>query len=1079
MVLLISSSAALVATIVHVRSEFLVSRQSMIEKISMLAKVIGINSVAALTSGDKSRAQKIISSLRAEPNIVDVLLVDSAGKVFAAYTRPGLRIHEELPRNKLSSAAKGYTFDSKYLDVIETIMLGDEIIGSVHIRSDLNRLNATLRNSGAIAAWILAGALLIAYILSHLLRETIIRPILDLAETMRKVSEEQKYIYRLEPEANDEIGILVSGFNRMLSEIQNRDKRLTKQDQQLAEQVKERTCELLRANLELKQSIEEAVTAKENAEAANQTRNEFLTRMSHELRTPINGILGTAELLLNTPLSEKQYCFIETVGRSGVELLDIVNDILLDAIEGGKSRIMALSVSNAHPPEPIQQFHTNIPVAECGVVKILPNQFGTALVLIVDDDQGNRYLAKEYLELAGYETVEAGNGVEALSVFVERDPDIVLLDVHMPQMDGFEACRQLRKIHRGAHVPILMVTGMDDHKSVARAYELGATDVIVKPINFQILTQRLIYTLRSTKMAEELSESKSQLITAQQIAKLGYWHWEINENKLHWSVETGILLGFQKNRNIGTLETLLDVIHPEDRKYVNDSIKGNRQPSSSIEYRVLLKDGTIRFICQTFNLSSNEIGVDKLIGTIQDITERRYAEDQIRLLAYRDPVTELPNRAYLKDLLDRLLVRAERLRHTMAIYFIDLDQFKVINDTMGHSAGDRLLYDVAKRLVECVRQYDEACRPNVDTGITPNPDLFIEAVSRFGGDEFVIVVDGIDNPHVIANLAERINACLSPPFSIHGQELLVTASIGISTFPQDATTVETILQHADIAMYHCKEDGGDGYKFFSSERNEWLKSQMDLKTELRIALEDDQFTLFYQPKVDLDSGLVAGMEALIRWNHPEKGLITPDKFIPLMEQSGLIIPLGDWVLRTACAQAKAWQKAGIRLQLISVNLSPVQLGQKNFCSQITQILDQAEFNPQHLDLELTETTLMENMEVNINLLSQLREVGISISIDDFGTGYSSFAYLKRLPVTTLKIDRLLVQDIGNNKSDDAIVTTIIELAHNLQLKVVAEGVEDDLQLEFLHSQGCDEAQGDLFTPPLSAEAFIEWLEARE
>ena len=579
-------------------------------------------------------------------------------------------------------------------------------------------------------------------------------------------------------------------------------------------------------------------------------------------------------------------------------------------------------------------------------------------------------------------------------------------------------------------------------------------------------------------MAEELRESKSQLLTAQQIAKLGYWQLAINEDKLHWSEETGKLLGLQNNPNNGSLETLLDVIHPEDRKRVADSIRINRCPSN-IDYRVMLEDGAILFIHQKLNLSLNDTGADKIIGTVQDVTERRQAEDQIRFLAFHDPVTKLPNRAYLKDLLDRSLARAERLGDTVAVYFIDLDQFKLINDTMGHTAGDMLLRDVAKRLLECVRRYDSVGRPNPDSTKNTNPDLIVESVSRLGGDEFVIVVDGIKNSYAIVTLAERINNSLSSPFRLQGQEVSITASIGISTFPEEANSVELILQHADVAMYHSKEEGGDGYKFFSPTRNNWLKSQLDLKTELRKAIEQDQFTLFYQPKVDLDSGLVAGMEALIRWKHPEKGIISPDEFISMAEKSGLIKPIGEWVLRTACTQAKAWQNTGMRPLLVSVNLSPTQLNQSNFFDRVNQILDQTGLQTQYLDLELTETTLMENMETNIKLLSQLKAAGISISIDDFGTGYSSFAYLKRLPVATLKIDRLLVQDIGKNKSDDAIVTTIIELAHNLQLKVVAEGVENDLQLDFLRAKKCDEVQGYLFSRPLAADAFIEWVVRHE
>ncbi len=454
-------------------------------------------------------------------------------------------------------------------------------------------------------------------------------------------------------------------------------------------------------------------------------------------------------------------------------------------------------------------------------------------------------------------------------------------------------------------------------------------------------------------------------------------------------------------------------------------------------------------------LIKGHIDPPSLERSIRYAVERKQAEARLAYMAQYDYLTGLANRTLLMDRLTRALARAERSDQQMGLLFLDLDRLKDINDTLGHDVGDRLLKDVAGRLSGCVRKVD--------------------TVARLGGDEFAIVLEGISHVGNVTTVAQKILDVIAQPFTLNGQEVFVTVSIGITVYPFVNDNIDNLLKDTDAAMYSAKKQGGNCYRVYTSDMNAKAFERLSLETSLRHALERKEFVLYYQPKMNLSTGKTSGMEALLRWNHPEMGLVPPDKFIPIAEETGLIVPIGEWVVRTACAQNRAWQDAGLPPLRVAVNLSARQCRQKDLVETISLILKETGMEPHFLELELTEGVLIENTHTTNSILAELRDLGVQISIDDFGTGYSSLSYLRRLPINTLKIDISFIRDITADPDDGAIATAIIALAHSLRLKVVAEGVETEAQLTFLRDQGCDDIQGFLFSRPLSAEAFERWL----
>ena len=455
-------------------------------------------------------------------------------------------------------------------------------------------------------------------------------------------------------------------------------------------------------------------------------------------------------------------------------------------------------------------------------------------------------------------------------------------------------------------------------------------------------------------------------------------------------------------------------------------------------------------------LFKGKLDRELLIRSMQYSIERKRYQEQLEHQANYDVLTGLPNRNLLQDRLKRA-VFAQRNARPIAVVFIDLDHFKFINDSLGHTQGDKLLAIIAERLASIVREGD--------------------TVARLGGDEFVLVLNDQNKEDVIFRAMQRVLNKVSEPMTIDGQELYITCSAGVSLYPADAPDVETLLKNADVAMYRAKEHGRNNFQFYTPEMNDLANERLALEHSLRRALERNELLLHYQPKVNLETGMIVGAEALLRWQHPEWGLIAPERFIPIAEETGLIVQIGAWVIRTACNQARLWQDAGLPSVVMSVNLSARQFRQESFVKVVTQILHETGLKPEQLEMELTESMLMHNANAAISILAGLKSIGVRLSLDDFGTGYSSLSYLSRLPIDTLKIDRSFVQHIGDqDECDNGILAqAIISLGHSLNLTVIAEGVETGEQLQFLKAHQCDEVQGFYFCKPTVAGEFAKML----
>lgn len=450
--------------------------------------------------------------------------------------------------------------------------------------------------------------------------------------------------------------------------------------------------------------------------------------------------------------------------------------------------------------------------------------------------------------------------------------------------------------------------------------------------------------------------------------------------------------------------------------------------------------------------------------TIRYAIERKRAEEQIKQLAYYDHLTNLPNRVLFQEQLKQAIANYSRTQKAVAIMFLDLDNFKRINDTLGHNAGDQLLKGVASRLNGCLRKSDALTRPNISN-----------TVGRQGGDEFTILLPEITDCQAAVKVAQRILTVLSQPYILEGHEVVVTTSIGIALYPHDGEDINMLLMNADAAMYHAKNKGKNNFQFYSRSMNAAALERLNLEIDLRNALERGEFVLYYQPRMEIRTGKIIGMEALIHWQHPDKGTISPAEFIPVAEETGLIIPIGEWVLRTACNQSKGWQKGGITPIRVSVSLSGQQLKQEDLIKTVIHALETSGLDQQYLELEITEGIIMQDRKIVIGMLQAMKDRGLWLSMDNFGMGHSSLRNLKSIPLDILKIDRSFVKDIITEPADTVLVSAIIAMAKSLKLRLLAEGVETEQQLAFLREQGCDEIQGNLVSRPLSAEEALRFL----
>jgi PAS domain S-box-containing protein len=701
-----------------------------------------------------------------------------------------------------------------------------------------------------------------------------------------------------------------------------------------------------------------------------------------------------------------------------------------------------------------------------------------SIALIVDDDPMMRLLIRQTLERVGFVCEEAADGNQALERFASGQPDIVLLDVMMPELDGYETCSRLRAMPGGATVPVVMLTGLDDDESIDRAYEVGATDFISKPITWGVLGYRVRYLLRASHALRDVAKHQASLETAQRIAHLGSWEWNLQRNEVYWSPETFRILGLTPDAVTPSVDRFLAQVHPEDRaaaeQAVSDLVRTGGFPGRVV--RMVRPDGSVRHVqLQGLGAFDARGTVNQLAGTIQDVTELKEAEQRIRHLAYYDGATGLPNRQFFTERLAQALAVAKRHHGQIGVLALDLDQFKRINDTLGHTAGNELLAGVARRLAEAVRETDTLGRPESDIPVAADAS---DAMARLDGDEFSLLITDLAQYHDAAKVARRLLHELRKPFRIGTQEVFVTASIGLALYPLDGEDADTLLKNAGAAMHFAKEQGRDNYQFYSRAMNATALEKLSMESQLRKALERGEFLLNFQPKILASSGQIVGLEALIRWRHPELGLVPPSQFIPVAEESGLIVPIGDWVLRSACLQNQAWRRAGYPAVHVAVNIASPHFRQGGLVASVAAALKESALDPALLEVELTESMLMQGVDATLETLFKLKDMGVRLAIDDFGTGYSSLSYLKRFPLDTLKIDRSFIKDLPRDAEDAAITRAIIAMAHSLKLEVVAEGVESAEQLAFLQQHGCDVVQGYLFSQPLGAEDFGTLLAAR-
>ena len=680
-------------------------------------------------------------------------------------------------------------------------------------------------------------------------------------------------------------------------------------------------------------------------------------------------------------------------------------------------------------------------------------------ILVVDDDPVVLKSLKDLLAIRGFNPNTAIGGQEAICQLDQNEYDLVLLDLHMPYVSGHDVMDYINS--NKIDTSVIIVSGETSFEAAKNACTQGAYDFLRKPY----ATDELIITI--TNALKEKRLKKQNLFMQQQLSESERLHrYIVNTSPdiiyildqdghftfINERIES--LLGFSKEEIVGKHYSFL--VHHDDMeqaKYVFNERRIGTRAAKNIELRLKCKDdGKSRhFNNRTLPIELSAMGMytgdsqssssyTGTYGVARDVTERKIAEETINFQAYHDLLTKLPNRALLRDRLSLAISQAKREDEKLAVMFLDLDRFKNINDSLGHMIGDELLQQVSMRLKECIRAAD--------------------TLARFGGDEFTLMLPRLHNARDDASkLANKITDTLKQPFNIEGHELYVSASIGIALYPQDGTSIDTLIKHADVAMYHVKGQGKNGYQFYSNEMNVPYMEKLSLDTGIHRALDNNEFSLVYQPQVNLRTGEIVGVEALLRWEHPEHGAISPSEFIPFAEESGLIIDIGYWVVKTACAELSRWRTAGLPDIRMSINISACQLMEDNIVRNIINIMKDYDVPGSCIELEITENAIMDDMDSIIRKLQELSSHGITIAIDDFGTGYSSLSYLHKLPIHTLKIDRTFLKESRINKGDNTIINTIVAMAKGLSLNVIAEGVESQAQLEYLREIDCSEAQG--------------------
>lgn len=676
-------------------------------------------------------------------------------------------------------------------------------------------------------------------------------------------------------------------------------------------------------------------------------------------------------------------------------------------------------------------------------------------LLIVDDNEMNRDMLARRLARKGYVIGLAESAKDLLPRVKEDGIDLVLLDIEMPELTGLDALQALRDSYSPTDLPIIMVTAKNQSDDIVKALEMGANDYLTKPIDFPVALARIGTQLAHKKAQEALKESEERYALAARGANDGLWDWNLMTGDVYFSPRWKAMLGFGEREIDDRLEEWFGRIHDADRERVKEEIAAHQRgltPHFESEHRLLHKDGGFRWMLSRGLAVHDPTGkASRMAGSQTDITERKVS----------DPLTGLPNRLLFIDRLGRLIKHSQRRKdHLFAVLFLDLDGFKMINDSLGHLAGDQLLVGVATRLEKCLRSSDTVARLG---------ETF--TVARLGGDEFTILLDDIKEPGDADRAAERLMKALAPPFLLAGKEVFTSISIGIALSNTAYDQPEDMLRDADTAMYRAKSLGKARYEVFDADMRASVIARLQLETDMRRALERNEFRNFYQPIVALDSGRIVGFEALMRWQHPTRGMIGPEEFIFVAEETGLIRELGWWSLREACRQMTNWRarsEACFDLT-ISVNLSAKQLLQQHLVPEMKKLLSETGLPAEALKLEITESAVMADPAAAAEMLQQIKSLGIRLAIDDFGTGYSSLSYLHRFPLDTLKIDRSFISGEAENGGSMEIARTIMPMAKNLRLDVVAEGVETIEQVGLLKKLQCKYAQGYYFSRPVAPE----------
>ena len=716
-----------------------------------------------------------------------------------------------------------------------------------------------------------------------------------------------------------------------------------------------------------------------------------------------------------------------------------------------------------------------------------PEPLVSAGILIVDDAPNSSPSISELLNGEGYTVRQARSGEQALSAVRDGLPEVIILAMTLPDMDGLELCRRFRADKAIGDIPIIFLSSRDELADRIKDLRPWADDYLTEPYEFdelllRIRTQLELRSLRAgleehvrnrtahlETAANTLREEINRRHKAEEALELAGKVFEASVDGIMVTDVRGAIMainpaftritGYTGDDVLGKNPNLLKSDRHDEQFYEGKwlSLRENGFWAGEVWYR--RKDGNVSPMMETMSLCMDESGnISNYISVIVDISEIKDAQTLIKFLAYHDPLTGLPNRIVAREHFDKMVDDASSGGNRVAVICFDIDRFKVINDSIGHAIGDQVLKLLAGKFLSSLNDSDK--------------------ITRQGGDEFLLISGAVKNRDQAAGIAQLIIELIAQELTVDGHRLSISASLGIALFPDHGECLDDLLRNAENALYQAKKDGGNSYRFFTEEMSRDAVRKLEMQTLLRSALANDEMEVFYQPKIELKSGNIVGAEALLRWHNPQLGQVSPADFIPFAEETGLIHPIGEWVLGVVCSQIRKWRDEGLDAVRVSVNLSGRQFLDKNIGGIVEDAIHGNGIPPRLIELEITESILMGNINYAILILHTLKEIGVTVSLDDFGTGYSSLNYLKNLPIDTLKIDKSFIDEVHTSSSDAAIALTIIALSRNLGMEVVAEGVENQEQYAFLRNNGCDLIQGYYFSKPLPAAEFEALLRAR-